>query len=95
MIAEASTAADVPRLERFSEILELRTQFDPARPMQLRRGFDRPAGAPTPWWMEYDLPLVLIETRIAPGKKLNGPPTAEQRTAFGRELLLAMAEAVE
>ena len=95
MAARAPTAADVPVLERFSEILVYRTQFDPARPLQLTPGFNRRTDAPIPWWAAYGVPLVLIETRIAPGKKLNGSPTAEHRLAFGRELLLAMAEAVQ
>jgi hypothetical protein len=43
----------------------------------------------------YDVPTALIETRIAPGMKLKGSPTAEHRLAFGRELLEAMAEVVQ
>jgi hypothetical protein len=95
MTGEAPTAADVPRLERLAEILETRTQFEPTRPMRLRRGFEARDGAPTPWWVEYGVPLVLIESRIAQAKKLGGWPTAEHRTAFGRELLEAMAESVK
>jgi hypothetical protein len=95
MTARATTPEDVPHLERFSEILVSKTQFDPTRPMRLMRGFEHRDDAPKSWWMEYGVPIVLIELRIAPGKKLNGSPTAEQRTAFGRELLEAMAEAVK
>jgi len=95
MAGRAVTPEDVPHLERFSEILVSKTQFDPSRPMRLTRGFERRAGAPKSWSMEYGVPIMLIELRIAPGKKLKGSPTAEQRTAFGRELLEAMAEAVE
>ena len=36
-----------------------------------------------------------LETRIAPGKKLNGSPTAAHRQTFGGELLEAMAESVQ
>ncbi len=95
MITQAPTAADVPRLERLDQLLIGRTQFDPSQPTRMRRGFDRPAGSPAPWWVEYNVPLALVEARVNPGKKLNGYPTSEQRTAFGRELLLAMAASVE
>jgi hypothetical protein len=94
MTAEAPTAEDVPMLQHFSEILIAKTQFEPARPMQLNPGFSLRPGTRTPWWVEYRVPLVLIESRVAPGKKVHGYPTAEQRTAFGPELLQAMAEAV-
>jgi hypothetical protein len=95
MSGRAVTPEDVPHLEKFSEILVSKTQFDPSHPMRLNRGFERRAGAAKSWSMEYGVPIMLIELRIAPGKKLKGSPTAEQRTAFGRELLEAMAEAVE
>ena len=94
MMGEAPTAEDVPGLERLAKLLDERTQFDPSRPLSMRRGFERRADAPKPWWMEYNVPVVLIESRITPAKKLNGSPTAEQRTAFGRELLQAMADAL-
>jgi hypothetical protein len=95
MSANAPTAEDVPFFTRFHEQLVAKTQFDPSRALQTRPGFNRPAGAPVPWWVTYGVPAALIELRIAPGKKLGGSPTAEHRLAFGRELLTAMAGAVE
>ncbi|MES2693703.1 MAG: M14 family zinc carboxypeptidase, partial [Verrucomicrobiota bacterium] len=95
MSARAPTDADVPRLQRLFDLLVSRTQFDPARPFQARPGFGRSADSTPSWWVAYGVPTALIETRIAPGKKLKGSPTAEHRYAFGRELLEAMAEAVQ
>lgn len=95
MSAQAPMPEDVPRLERFFNLLVERTQFDPSQPLRMRQGFNLPAGEAKPWWVDYNVPVALIEARILAGKKLNGYPTMEQRTAFGRELLLAMAAAVE
>ena len=95
MSARAPTADDATRLQRFFDLLVARTQFDPARPFQVRTAGNRTAEAANSWWVAYNVPMALIETRIAPGKKLKGSPTAEHRLAFGRELLEAMAEAVQ
>ncbi|HWA24512.1 MAG TPA: M14-type cytosolic carboxypeptidase [Lacunisphaera sp.] len=95
MAAQAPTAEDVPRLEKLFNLLVERTQFDPSQPLRIRPGFAQPDRETKPWWVEYGVPVALIEARILAGKKLKGYPTAEQRTAFGRELLLAMAGAVE
>lgn len=95
MSARAPTAADTAMFERFSQTLITHTQFDPSRALAVTPGFNRSGLGSTPWWAEYGVPMALIELRVAAGKKLGGLPTAEQRTAFGRELLLAMADAVE
>ncbi len=96
MSARAPKATDGPRLQRLFDLLVADSQFDPARPFQVRPwSGGRSEGANKPWWVDYDVPMALIETRIAPGKKLKGSPTAEHRLAFGRELLVAMAESVK
>jgi hypothetical protein len=95
MSARAPKEADVPLLQRLYDILVEKTQFEPARPIQVRPWTGRGADSAQPWWVTYDVPMALIETRIAPGRKLKGSPTAEQRTAFGKELLLAMVESVQ
>jgi hypothetical protein len=96
MSARAPKPEDVPPLRRLFDLLVAQTQFDPARPFQVRLGNGtRPEGATAPWWVTYDVPSALIEMRIAPGKKLKGSPTAEHRLAFGRELILAMAQSVQ
>lgn len=94
MTTRAPKEDDVPGLKRFSDLLSAKSQFDPARPTQMTPGFAGRAGVSPPWWVEYNVPMALIELRIAPGNKLKGLPTAEQRLAFGRELLQVMAESV-
>ncbi len=95
MAVRAPTAGDVPMLERFSQTLLAKTQFDPSRALAITPGFNLREGESAPWWVQYGMPVALIELRVAAGKKLNGFATAEQRTAFGPELLQAMAEAVK
>lgn len=96
MTARAPKSEDAPRLQKLFDVLVAETQFDPARPFQVRPWSGGRGEEPTtPWWVTYDVPTALVETRIAPGKKLKGSPTAEHRTAFGSELLLAMAKSVE
>lgn len=93
--ARAPTAGDAARLQRLFDLLVARTQFDPSRPFQVRTAPGEAEAGPVPWWVAYRVPTALIETRIAPGRKLGGSPTAEHRLAFGRELLEAMAESVQ
>ena len=95
MSVRAPTAGDVAMLEHFSQTLIAKTQFDPSRALAVTPGFNRREGTSAPWWVEYGMPVALIELRVAAGRKLNGFATAEQRTAFGPELLQAMAEAVK
>jgi hypothetical protein len=93
MSASAPIEADVALLQRFNDRLVAETQFDPARPLQIRPpGASR--GGAEPWWRVYNVPYVLIETRIAHGQKLGARPTAEHRMAFGRELIQVMAKSV-
>lgn len=95
MSGRAPASDDVAMLERFSQTLVAKTQFDPSRALAVMPGFNQREGTATPWWVEYRMPVALIELRVAAGKKLNGFATAEQRTAFGPELLQAMADAVK
>ncbi len=95
MSARAPTPEDLPRLQRFFALLVANSQFDPARPFQGRPAPSRTSGTAPPWWVTYQVPTALIETRIAPGRKLGGSPTVEHRLAFGPELLRVMAEAVK
>jgi hypothetical protein len=43
---------------------------------------------------EHGVPVVLMELRIGTVKKLGRRPTVEDRLQFGRDLVVAMAEAV-
>jgi hypothetical protein len=94
LVANAPAEADVGPLQRFNELLIAETQFDPARPVRI----SPPGANPTrgePWWHSYGVPYVMIETRIAMGRKLGARPTAEHRLEFGRELITTMAKSVE
>jgi hypothetical protein len=93
LAASAPSENDVAMLQRFNDSLVSTTQFDPARPLQLRPpGANR--GETQPWWRLYNVPYVMIETRIAHGQKLGARPTAAHRIAFGRELIRVMADSV-
>lgn len=95
MTGQAPTEEDVPRLQRLFDLLVEKTQFDPSRPISVRPGFSRGEDARKSWWLAYRVPLALIELRVTKGNKLKGYPTSEQRYAFGRELILTMAEAAK
>jgi hypothetical protein len=45
-------------------------------------------------WGQQEVPVVLMEQRIAACPKLGHLPTTEDRLAFGRQLVMVMAEAV-
>jgi hypothetical protein len=89
------TAAHVAPLQHFNDLLVAETQFDPSRPMRLTPPPPDAVDAPASWWRNYSVPYVLIESRIAMGRKLGARPTAEHRLQFGRELIATMAKAVE
>jgi hypothetical protein len=93
LVANAPTEAHVAPLQRFNDVLVAETQFDPSRPMRLTPPAE--AAARPSWWRSYGVPYVLIESRIAMGRKLGARPTAEHRLKFGRELIATMAKAVE
>ena len=94
LAANAPTQADVAMLQKFNARLVAETQFDPARPVQIRPPGAARAGV-LPWWRTCNVPYVMIETRIAHGHKLGARPTAEHRLEFGRELLRVMAASVK
>lgn len=92
LVANAPKEADVAMLNRFNELLLADTQFDPHRPISMTPPGGRGGKA---WWADYGVPYALIETRISLGKKLGARPTAEHRLLFGRQLIQAMAKAVQ
>jgi hypothetical protein len=95
LAANAPTEAHVAGLERFNDLLIAETQFDPARPMRISAPAANAGASRNEWWRTYGVPYVLIETRIAMGRKLGARPTAEHRLQFGRELIKTMAKSVE
>jgi Zinc carboxypeptidase/Cytosolic carboxypeptidase N-terminal domain len=78
-------------IRRLSEQLVSQTTFDPSRELTVR---DERTGTTNALSREYAIPVVLMEQRIATSKKLGRRPTVEDRLNFGRELIIAIAQAV-
>jgi hypothetical protein len=89
-----STHADDPRalemMGRFFDLLVERTSFDPSKKLELVKTPDDTNSL----FDQHHIPVMLMEQRIATGKKLGRPPTVEDRLKFGRDLLATMAGAV-
>ena len=77
-------------MERFYDRLVERTTFDPSKKLATGQGVDDTNSL----WTTHRVPVMLMEQRIATGKKLGRAPTVEDRLKFGRDLIAAMAEAV-
>ncbi|MGH7995775.1 MAG: M14-type cytosolic carboxypeptidase [Opitutaceae bacterium] len=84
--------AALARQRRFFRMLAAQSTFAPTRPDVTVA--PHPA-RPTMEILgpEDGVPVVLMEERIARNSKLGGWPTAEERLAFGRQLIEVMAEA--
>ncbi len=84
-----------PALQRFTKLFQhLRdhTAFDPSRvPIT---GAPSAGASTNHLWTEARVPVALMELRIGPSAKLGRRPMAEDRLAFGKELIAALAEAV-
>ena len=46
-------------------------------------------------WRDARVPMLLMETRIGPGRKLGRIATTEDRVELGRQLIALMAESVK
>jgi hypothetical protein len=68
------------------------TTFDPSRPKLTLSGGQ--SNTTNSIWREARVPMVLMEQRIGPGKKLGRIPTTADRIEFGRQLIQVMAEVV-
>lgn len=80
------------RMHRFFEQLVARTSFDPSRP-KLTLHSSGPAGTTNAVWREAGIPMLLMEQRIGPGRKLGRIVTTEERLAFGAQLIALLADA--
>jgi hypothetical protein len=78
---------------RLFDRLRAETIFDPSRVPAI--GAAASHGTTNDLWTEDKIPAALMELRIGTSKKLGRRPTAEDRVAFGRELVLRMGAAVE
>jgi hypothetical protein len=86
-----ASGAGAAAARRLQDLLVTRSSFDPSRQADVQQG---PTGTTNSLSREYGVPVVLMELRIGPGRKLGRRPTTEDRLAFGRDLVLAMEEAV-
>ncbi len=90
------TAADAEpelgRMHQFFDRLMATTSFDSSRPkLTIATG----PSSTTLWvWREARIPMMLMEQRIGPNRKLGRYPTTEDRLEFGRRVIQTMGEVV-
>ena len=90
-----TNATDGPaqaRMQRFFQLLSARSSFDPTKPLAV---VTTPATSTNALYAQKNVPVLLMEQRIARGNKLGRAATLEDRKAFGAELVRCMAEAVQ
>jgi len=80
------------RMRRFEDLLVERTGYDPSQRLTVGKA---PSNTTNCLWMQAKVPIMLMEQRIGPSKKLGRQPTAEDRADYGKALIRAMAEAVK
>jgi hypothetical protein len=78
-------------MHRFFDTLASDTSFDPSGPLRFASVADRTTNS---LYKERRIPVLLMEQRIIPNRKLNRRLTEGDRLEFGRQLILAMARAV-
>lgn len=81
-------------MHRFFELAAAKTSFDPSRP-KLTIGVPTklpPGNTTNIAWHESRVPMMLLEQRIGPNRKLNRIATPEDRMQLGRDLIALMAE---
>jgi hypothetical protein len=81
----------IATIRRLHDLLTKNTTFDPSKDLAIRK---EPTSTTNTLSRDHNIPVVLMEQRIAPGKKLGQRPTIEDRLQFGRDLIQAMAQAV-
>lgn len=81
-------------MHRLFERLVTTTTFDPVAP-HLRIYASGPSSTTLSLWREARVPIMLMEQRIGPSRKLGRIVTTEDRLEFGRRLIQAMAEVVQ
>ncbi|MCX6954574.1 MAG: M14-type cytosolic carboxypeptidase [Verrucomicrobia bacterium] len=92
----ADTEPTLSRMQRFFDLAVAQTTFDPSRPkLTLYLSTSGPANSTNCLWREAGVPMMLMEQRIGPGRKLNGIATTKDRVELGRALIALMAEAAK
>ena len=85
-----------PRMRRLFEQLVATTTFDPATPhLRIYSSATTPGNTTNCVWREARVPMMLMEQRIGPSRKLGRIVTTEERLEFGRRLVQIMAEVVQ
>ena len=79
-------------IQKFFDLLSSKTSFDPSRPLVLTTV---PTTSTNSLYLQKRIPVLLMEQRISPGKKLGRAATVQDRQKFGQELVRCMAEAVQ
>jgi hypothetical protein len=83
-------------IQRLFDRLVATTTFDPAAPGKLRiYAGGSPSNTTLSLWREARVPIMLMEQRIGPSKKLGRIVTTADRLEFGRRLIQIMAEVVQ
>jgi murein tripeptide amidase MpaA len=77
---------------RLFERLVAETAFDPSRPKLSIFAGSGPGNTTNSIWREARVPIALMEQRIGPSRKAGRILTTEDRIAFGRQLIVTMAE---
>jgi hypothetical protein len=91
METHADDEASRARLRRLDDLLAQGKFFDRSRKVRVNRN---PPNTTNRLYDERRVPVALMELRTGPSPKLGRQPTAEDRLAFGQDLITAMAEAV-
>ena len=84
-------AAGQAKLQRLFTRLVAETSFDPSRKLGI---VTAPGNTTNVLWKERRVPIALMEQRVGPSAKLGRLPTVADRLAFGRQLIVQMAETV-
>ena len=88
---QADDVSSRSKLERLFDLLVAQSSFDPSQKPRITTGSDHTT---TSLWKERRIPVLLMEQRIGLSQKLGRRPTVEDRLAFGKQLIAAMAEVV-
>jgi hypothetical protein len=87
----ANEEAALKPMRKLYDLLVERSTFDPVRKVETRT---LPPDTTNSLWTDHKVPVMLMEQRISAGKKLGRCPTVADRLEFGKQLVLAMADAV-
>src|SRR5207237_10853633 len=91
MDTQADDETTQKMMRQFFEALSAKTTFDPSQKFRIS---NEPRDTTNSLWKERKVPVLLMEQRIGTRRKLGRRPTVEDRLAFGKQLIVVMAETV-